>query len=750
MRIVLNSEPKGEFLVRMEKEGFFVREADLGAIGFRGVPARAELFGKEPYIPLGAVPGLRLRFDERTLTLEIEAPPALLPRQTIDFAPPRREKVFSPPGEGAFLNYGLAYATGDSFSFDSLTATVQAGGWMRGGILQSDFSYTATPGDRLLVRLMTNYTRDRRDTLQRFVVGDLLASSGDLGGSVNLGGAGFSKIFAIDPYLVRYPVANLAGFASLPAEAQIYVDGTRIRTERIAPGEFELRNIVDYGGAGAVTVVLKDAFGREQRLVYPFYFTDALLRQGFHEYSYNAGFPRRAFGEKSDRYGRPAFSFFHRFGLSDGATVGFRGEGSTDRVNGGPTLSWRIGNAGVVSAAVSGSAGGAGAGGAGFVRYAYQDRRKNLRLAWKGFSRDYAILSTDAAAGAVRREVAAGAGYGMKEAGTLSVDFSDASRFSGPARRAAGVTYSWNVARDLAFFATLRRVRESGTATEVFAGLTWYPWREVSLSAGYKNAGGTGAETVQLLRNAPAGEGVGYRLFVERSGAEPAPAVTVDPYLQYNGRYGIYTGEFRTRFAEGGGTTDSSRLTAAGGIAWVGGRIGASRPINDSFGLVVVDNLANVRVMVNNQQVGRTDRDGKLFVPNLGSYFENQISIDHRDVPIDYTLSEAARVVSLPLRSGAVIRFEAKKFQAVTGSLALRQKKEARPLEFVEAKAVVHGKEIAFPTGKRGEFYLENLPPGTYAGAVEYNGMRCGFALAMPRSEETIVDLGVVDCVPAQ
>jgi outer membrane usher protein FimD/PapC len=102
--------------------------------------------------------------------------------------------------------------------------------------------------------------------------------------------------------------------------------------------------------------------------------------------------------------------------------------------------------------------------------------------------------------------------------------------------------------------------------------------------------------------------------------------------------------------------------------------------------------------------------------------------------------------VSPPLRSGSVIRFEARKYRAVTGKLGVRLGGKIRPVEYHEIRTMVSGKELSFPTGKGGEFYLENLPPGTYEAAFGFEGRKCAVALKIPDSEETIVDLGEIDC----
>jgi len=747
VRLLLNGEDKGEVLARLEPSGdFLLREADLRAAGFREVPGRVEAVGGEPHVFLSSLPGVRFSFDERRLTLSIEAPPALLPRRTIDFLPGRRPNVLYPGEPAGFLNYGFSYAAGDGLSFASFNATGQAGARAGDWLLLTDAAYTKTPAEASFVRLMTSLIRDRRQTLQRLVLGDAVASSGDLGASVNMGGVSFSKVYAMDPYFIRYPAAGLTGFLPTASEVQVYVDGTRIRTERLPPGEFELRNIVDYGGAGTVTVVIRDAFGREERILYPFYFTDVLLREGLHEYEYHAGALREGFGESSARYGKAAFSFLHRYGWRDGLNVGVRGEGSTDRANAGPLVVWRAGTAGIVTASASASARGGEWGAAGLLRYVYQDRRRNARLSWRGFSSRYALLGAEDGAEAIRREIEAGAGWGFAALGTLSADVTDLRRAGRPARRTLAVSWSRSLRRRASLLASWRRTREEGSATEWFAGVTYQLGPDRSLAASWRGEGSAGTQTLQVQKSAPTGEGVGYRLAAERSEVGGAAAWAANPFLQYNARRAVLTGEYRVQAVEGGQTAESGRAALSGGIAWVDGEFGLSRPIADSFGLAVVDDLEGVRVFVNNQEAGRTDRRGRLFLPALHSYYENYVRVDDRDIPIDYVLRDVAKVVSPPLRSGSVVRFEARRLQAVTGRLLLWREGKEVPLEFREGTLEAPRGPVVFPTGKGGEFYLEDVPPGAHRGRVEYNGTRCGFELVVPPSAEVVVDAGQVLC----
>ena len=749
IKFVLNAETKGEFFVKIaEGGGFLVREEDLRTMGIRDPSGKREIIEGEPYLSLNSMEGLEVAFNEKTLSAEITASPALLAKKTIDLLPPRKANVYYPKDSGGFFNYGVSYTEGNSSALRSLDAAGQLGVRKGDFLLLSDVSYTDTPAEDKFVRLMSSVTHDRRDRLERWVFGDFFSSSGDLGGALNLGGISYSKVYRIDPYLIRYPMADFSGLVSLPSEAEIYINGTRVRTEQLAPGGFEVRNLSYYGGATAVSVVIKDAFGREQRLSYPFYFTDILLRQGLHEFSYNVGISREKFGEESNRYSHPAFSAFHNYGISDSLTAGVRAEGTNDRVNLGPRASYLIPNAGVATLSVSGSLeSGGGGGAAGSFAHGYQSKGINTQFLLRGFSRNYAIAGDEDRTEKVKYEVGAGIGYGgTREFGSLSLSFDETRKYEGQNRRTGAVTYSRILTAASTLTVTWRNIKEETSTNEYFAGITYYPWKDFSVSAGYRREGETDTETVQVQKNQPVGEGLGYRVSLERADSPAAGATTVNPSVQYNARHGVVSGEYRGQYFDGGERNEAYRISASGGIAYVDHTFGFSRPISDSFGLVRVGDLEGVRVYQNHQEIGRTDKKGRVFLPDLGSYYENQVSINDKDIPIDYSLPEVVKYVSPPLRCGSLIPFEARKIQAITGMLTIRIDGEVKPVEFRDVRMNVAGKEISFPTGRGGEFYLENIRPGSYEAFVDYSGKTCFFELTIPESSEMIVDLGGLVC----
>ena len=494
MKVSLNGEEKGEFLVRLLDDGdFLVRTADLAAMGLSVPPGRTTEIDGEPHRSLRSLEKMSFVFREKTLSLELTAHPSILPMRVVDFRPPRQPKVLYPKDPSGFFNYGVTWTGGNPGDAESLDVTGQVGARRGDFLFLSDAAYAKTRADQRLVRLSTNVTRDRREEMQRLVFGDLTASSGDLGTGVNLGGIGFSKVYRIDPYFLRYPLAGVGGMVSLPSEAEVYLGGTRIRTEKLPPGQFELKNISSLGGRSDVTVVIKDPFGREQRIRYPFYFAETLLEKGLHEYSYNVGFLRRKFGEESDRYGPIAFSAFHNYGVSDRVTLGGRGEGTGDGANLGPQAAFRVGDAGIVALSLAGSARRDGRlGAAGEATHSFQGGAVSTRIFLKGVSRDYAVAAEEGqdSTDGVRYEVAAGAGYGTPRMGTFSVDADFLQRHTGTDRRTLTASYSRNIGWNVSVLGSFRNVREGETVNEVMLGVNYYPGGDLSLSANYREAGG--------------------------------------------------------------------------------------------------------------------------------------------------------------------------------------------------------------------------------------------------------------------
>ena len=93
-----------------------------------------------------------------------------------------------------------------------------------------------------------------------------------------------------------------------------------------------------------------------------------------------------------------------------------------------------------------------------------------------------------------------------------------------------------------------------------------------------------------------------------------------------------------------------------------------------------------------------------------------------------------------------MIDFGVVKIQAFTGKLKSLQAGVKSSVEFQEISFNSNGKMQSIQTGRGGEFYIENLKPGTYQASVLVEGRPCLFELTLADSNETFVELGELVC----
>lgn len=772
LNVTLNSEPKGDLFVgRTADLDFLVKVEDLRAMGLKDPSGKTVHLEGEPHISLRSMPGISFTFDERKLALHIAAEPRLLPASTISLET-RRARSAGALVPSGYFNYALKVSGGDAVPDTRLGFAGEAG-WRSGNFLfQSDGATVwHADGDRRFVRLMSSVTHDDMENLRRTVVGDFFTPSRDLGTGINLGGLSVSKVFSLDPYFVRFPMQNISGNVSLPSELEVYLDGHRIRTQQLRPGEFELRDIVSMGGAQSVQLVLRDPFGRVQQLSYSFYFSDQPLQPGLHEYSYNLGAIRRRYGQESDSYGPGAFTLFHRYGFNRFVTIGLRAEGTRKLKNIGPLLTVVLGNAGVVNAALVRSTIAGRSGSAGSLSYSYQTRGWTFGASLRHDGRNYAALGDPPSLTNRRYEASIGGSYHLPRNGSISLNHALLKTRAGvqfalpttsqpfvvvalPPRRATALTYTAPLlAGRVSLIATLSHIKDQarGSRNEAFVGLTFLLDRDHSASASFRRDRDARNESLRLVKSQPIGAGLGYSVGVDHvaNHATPGPgrASNLDSSIQYNAPAAVLRAEY-SRASSQQQPSEDYRLSLAGNVSYVGGHTAIGRPVTGSFGIAKVGELAGVEVLLEGQAIGRTDREGKIFLPTLNPYFDNEVSINPGTVPIDYSIGALSKKVSPGSRAGTLIDFAVTKIQAFSGKIRVADDGETRPAEFLEGTVGAGGKPLNFQTGRGGEFYLENVEPGVHAGTVLLNDRDCRFILTIPRSDQTLVELGDVICRP--
>jgi outer membrane usher protein len=745
LAVQVNLEAKGDFVVLIAQDGdVLVREADLPQLGLaRLVGERVRIEGTD-YRALRGLADLRYSIDMDRLVLAIRVDPRLLGgRQLVDLGPRPNAHVLRPEPAGTYFNYNVTH-THDDAAGTAVDAAGEVGARFGDFFFNSDAYSVQDPvtGTRRQARLSTSLTRDRRDTLERMVLGDFLgAQPGPLGSSLRLGGVSFSRRFSIDPYFVRFPGQVVAGTATLPSEVFVYSNGVLVRRERVQPGAFELQNLVNVPGLQMTEVVVRDVMGNEQRITDPFYYSESLLRPGLTEYSFDAGFERREYGLSSANYGRPGFSAFYRRGLASAVTLGAHAEGLDARGNAGPSASLGIGTLGVLTLDAAASHSENGRGGAVSAIHGFHSVRWSTNVALRLEDRNFARAAPDVL-GPRRYDFAAAVSHALTAESSVSLTTTATAPWQAPMDRSTSLGYRRRMTREVYFSASARHTSGVITANELLFTVSWNfdagGLRHLASVQARKDSFGSGG-LLQLSGGNPESEGLVYRFNAETRDDPAGSHQLVNPMVQWNGRRAVLRGE---SFYDSATHSDRTQLGVQGGIAGVGGEWAMTRPVVDSFAIVKVGAVPGVRVYANNQVVGTTDRSGTVFVPRLASYFENPVAIEDGDLPVNYIVPQARLIVSPALRSGVLLDFRAHAVTAVAGRLVAA----GRAFADAQGDVRVAGEAHEILTSRDGSFYVEQVPPGRYEGTATRPDGTCRFTLEVPASNEVVTDLGEVRC----
>lgn len=739
--VVLNTRQMGEYFIVVSREkGVFFPAAEYAETGLKAPQGSGVVIEGQEYVRLDAMgPALKYIIDEKSATLSITAEPGLFRKNSLDLSYSAPSAAELSQRDSGFINYSLGYGLDDNLDFNFFSLPFEAGANIGGLLFLSNFSYFKSTAEEKFVRLFTNVTKDDVSRQIRFIAGDFTALSGAFGGGGTFGGISLSRNFSMTPNFIKSQGLDVSGVLTKQSDVEIYVDGNLVRSESLGPGEFELLNVPNATGSGTATIVLRDAFGKVEQVV-PYYLSTDILKPGVSEFSYNLGFRREGLGDESLEYGDIAFTGFHRVGLTRYLTAEMRLDADKRSFNAGPAFRVLLGRAGEVaaSAAYSMEDGRDGLGAS--VDYRFTGKSANLRLSARGFSRDYSNIALPSSQDKPRGEYSVGLGYNMSALGSLFASYTRTDNHIAHDMSRESVFYSKRLFRELSLFVSASRTHGTSTVDEFFAGLNMPLGEAVSGSLNYQSTDGRASGFVSVQKNAPIGTGLGYRLAAEMVDADDGTDTNWNGFLQYNGSHAVYSAEYRR-----GAGLNSYTFNISSGVAFIGGSAYLTRPIADSFALVDVGNVENVKVYYSNQYAGETDRNGEVLIPAMISYYDNFISIDDTDIPVNYSIPEVSKYVSTPYRGSALVKFDAAKVQGFDGRFFLVEGGIRTPAEYAGIE-IQTDRLIEAVVGKGGDFYLENLPTGTFPARLFMKDKECRFDVVIPERDDMIVDMGDIAC----
>jgi outer membrane usher protein FimD/PapC len=740
LTIVANHVKRGDFTVLRKGDDFWIGAGDLGKLQVSPVDGAKRQVDGQPFYSLRSLATAGLRFDEADLTLTLDFATQLLQGTRIDLMSLPPPLDITQPQTSVIAGYRVyARHSGDTGSQEGLETDLN----FRYGpvLLHQDLRVQGGDGvGRSVVRGATQGIWDDMARGARLTVGDVVTSAGPFGSTVLGGGLLYARHFELTPDQLRQPAASFQMGTSLPADVEVSVDGTVIARQRVGPGPIAVDNLLQYGGTRRLQVTVTDVAGHRQVFDRPFLFTDQTLARGVHDFSYFVGRRAELDDQGQAHYKEAAWQGLHRYGLTDAITLSAGGEGAKDFMNLGAGATVRSDFLGLLSVdAITSRDRVRGTRAAGWdARYAYLTPQSAISLSRRQFSPSFRSFSSAGPAAFPLRETTAAFTTHLGDV-TLGVDVqrsvSATERVSSAALR-----LGMSLSRRLSLNADVQVQRLNGVRQR-FANVYLrfdFDTRNWATATAHSSNGSRQVE-IEAGRTLSQGEGFGYRAgMVTSTGAGATTA----------SGYGSATWNLRPVTVEVFGTspiTGADRkayyteAALSGAIVGVGGYYGVTRRTDDSF---VVARLgaaqAGVDVLVNNHVEGKTDSEGKLVLPEVNSYDRQSISVNDKQVGMEYNLREKQHTITLPYRSGAVVDFGARKVHSVFGLVHVVDGGVSRtpPASALTLQGPGGSRDIE--TSSAGDFYLEDARSGDYTGRLEANGKTYSCRMRVPDFSDAV------------
>nr|WP_276554665.1 fimbria/pilus outer membrane usher protein [Pseudomonas peradeniyensis] len=691
-------------------------------------------------VALDEIPGLHSDYDSQNQRLLLQVPPTWLPDQQVG------ERNLYPASDarssfGALLNYD-AYLNdtdeGGSYlaAWNELRLFDDWGTFSTTGQWRQSFNGAQAQGRQGFLRYDTTFRYTDEQRLLTYEAGDLVTGALPWTTSVRVGGLQLSRDFGARPDLVTYPLPAFAGEAAVPTSLDLFINGYKSSSTELQPGPYTLTNVPFINGAGEAVVVTTDALGRQVSTTLPFYVTSSLLAKGLSDFSVAAGSLRRDYAVRDFAYGPGVASATLRHGVSDYFTLETHAESAESLMLGGLGGNLRLGTFGVLNAALTQSRFEGDTGQQVALGYQYNSRRIGFNYQRVQRHGDYADLSlVDSPFTRLsQRSEQATLSLNLDRYGSLGAGYFDVRAGDGTRTRLINLSWSKPLWRNSSLYLSANReVGDSQWAVQAQLVIPFDLRGTLAFSA-ERSKDGQDLQRVNYSQAVPVGGGVGYNLGYATGGNR-------DDYRQADLTWRLQSVQLQV-----GAYGSSGEMTrwadASGSLVLMDAGLFAANRIDDAFVVVSTSGYADVPVRYENQQIGRTDRNGHLLVPYSSGYYRGKYEIDPMELPADVLAPQVEQRVAVRRGSGYLLEFPLKRVLAASLVLV-----DADQQELKLGSRVRHqesGGEAV--VGWDGLVYLENLAPHNRLQVDKADGGQCQVAFDLPEGQGPIPLIGPLVC----
>ena len=643
-------------------------------------------------------------------------------RPTLDSAPPRAPW-------GGYLTYDALATVGARgvTQYGASLTGVMFGPW---GLVHADgYVSSDRSNDPHFIRGNTYFQRSSVENMTTLIIGDATGVGGSWSRPIRFTGIQYGRDFATRPDYVTFPMPSLGGSAALPSTVNVLVNNMQRLTTTVPAGPFQITNVPVISGSGQIQMVVTDTLGRQSVVSQNYYADQQLLEKGLTAFSFEAGFERLSFGQKSFDYGRPAGSATFRWGARKWLTLEARGEAESNRGAVGFGLTTQLGKLGGFNAAAG---------------YAWSDTERGLTYnlgfqrtgRWASFSaswshsdrgyRPFAALPGEIRP---RDQFSVGGGLQLGLAGSLTAAYLRQSQWNGPTHEF--VIAGWN--KSLGSRLTLgmqSNVDLQAKSWQAGLRLSVHMGRHTNASSEVVTDGHSAYADMQISSPNFNRPGFGWGLKGRSDGTN------IEGDVSYNAPWA----RLSAGIARAGNEVDG-RVGVAGTIGTMGGDTFASRPITQSFAIVRTGDVGGVPIMRWNQPDGVTNRKGMAMINDILPYENNKISIDPSVLAMDVEVGGTEVNARAWPGAGVLVDLPVKRVRAVMMHLLLPDHSQVPLGATVTFKS---GGDTTF-VGKRGEAWLTGVRDHNDL-SVTWADSTCAVQFDVPKGTAYGTDLGEVIC----
>lgn len=566
-------------------------------------------------------------------------------------------QIPSLPGLGGFLNYNVFYQSGD-YS-EQANATTDIGIFWKNTFFNSNHIFRKNylqdeQNFQSHTRLNTSLTFEFPKKFTTLQLGDNVSMPTGITQSYYFGGFRWGTNYTSRPDFVYWNTPSFQGSALVPSTVDLIINGNKAYNTKINPGEFNLNNHINFRGLGQAEMIVEDIMGNKTVQNIPIFVNERLLKKGLNDYSLSAGKLRYNFSEDSDDYREWFGSAYFRRGVTEKTTLGSVLDVSKDLKSVGLLWSQYLYKLGLFELNSAYSDSKKGEGYTVSTEFKRDTEKYSVGIKSQYYSDDFNMLGME--------DNLNGQGYYFPERenlvyisksnipvlGNLSLSYVE-QKYRPIAERDDKKIFSIRSSRNL--FENLNMSLgvsyETGSEKDHRVDLS-LSYRFNDKHSAYYNQTDNDSSNLTIIRNTSNAVGVDYAVGAGRVHGENTGNIST--------RIKTKAADLDLQYLQ---TGDSQRYSAnlMGAVAWLGNSFGLSKLVNNGFSLVKITESPNIDVYRNDLFIGKTNKNGEIFIHDLIPYTNQHLSFNENQLEIENKV-ETARKTIMPLnKRGYIVDF---------------------------------------------------------------------------------------------